>query len=245
VDASRTSFVTARKIEIVLAVLLIRVDHLVTSDQLMSELWGSNPPKRANAGLHVYISELRKFLGRHGRSDVIVTRSPGYMLRLAADQLDFQSFLELADLGRRYRADRRYEEASDCLEKALAQWRGGVLGEPSDGAIVSSFANWLTEVRMECTQMLLDSQLELGRHRQVTGQLYSLVADSPLHEEFYRLLMLALYRSNRRADALTVYQRARKTLNDELGLEPCRALQDLHRAILLADDRTLATATAA
>jgi DNA-binding SARP family transcriptional activator len=83
--------------------------------------------------------------------------------------------------------------------------------------------------------MLADAQLELGRHRELVPSLYSLTAEHPLREVFYRQLMLALYRSDRKADALMVYQAARRTLNAELGLEPCRSVQDLQRTILMAD----------
>jgi DNA-binding SARP family transcriptional activator len=91
------------------------------------------------------------------------------------------------------------------------------------------------EERLECTETLMDAYLMLGRHRTLCGRLYSLTAEHPLRETFYRQLMLALYRSDRQADALKVYQTARRTLDDELGLRPCRALQDLQRAILRAD----------
>lgn len=90
-------------------------------------------------------------------------------------------------------------------------------------------------VHLECWELLADTELELGRHRELIGPLYSLIAENLWRETFYRQLMLALYRSERQADALRVYQMARKTLNDELGLEPCRALRDLQHAILAAD----------
>ena len=90
------------------------------------------------------------------------------------------------------------------------------------------------EVRVECMEMKIESQLALGQHRNLVGQLYVLTSEYRLREVFHRQLMLALYRSERRADALQAYQAARKTLNDELGLEPCSALQELQRAILTA-----------
>jgi DNA-binding SARP family transcriptional activator len=114
-------------------------------------------------------------------------------------------------------------------------WRGPVLGDLSHGPIVESFVTWLSETRLECTEMLIDAQLELGRHRKIVGRLYSLTAEHPLRESFSRQLMLALYRSERQADALDVYRSVRRTIHDELGLEPCRALQELQQSILTAD----------
>ncbi len=102
---------------------------------------------------------------------------------------------------------------------------------------MDGFVTWMSDARMECLEMLNDAQLELGRHRELVGRLYSLITEHPLREAFYRQLMLALYRSECQAEALKVFQVARRTLNEELGLEPCRALQDLQRAILTADDQ--------
>jgi DNA-binding SARP family transcriptional activator len=95
----------------------------------------------------------------------------------------------------------------------------------------------MMESRLECIEMLTDVLLELGRHRELVGHLYTLTAENPFRESFYRQLMLALYRSERQGDALKVYQMARTVLNDELGLEPCEALRELQQAILTGDQR--------
>ncbi|MET8630702.1 AfsR/SARP family transcriptional regulator [Kitasatospora sp. NPDC004669] len=240
VDRNSTTFLSAQKIETLLATLLVRADHVVTTDQLMNELWGEKMPRRASAGLHVYISDLRKFLHRPGDQEGrIVTRSSGYMLRLHGSRIDHQDFLELTDLGRRHLRDHRYEEAADCFERGLALWRGPVLGDIGEGPILRSFGIWLTEARLDCSEMQIQAQLQLGRHRELVGRLFALIAESPLRETFYRQLMVALYRSDRRAEALKVYQSARRMLIDELGLEPCSALQQLHEAVLAANDRLL------
>ncbi|MEV3861407.1 AfsR/SARP family transcriptional regulator [Streptomyces sp. NPDC050095] len=239
-DGERSTFISAHKLELLLATLLIRADHVVTTDQLMGEIWGDRLPKRATAGLHVYVSELRKLLHRAGRPDApIVTRSPGYMLLLRDDEVDAEVFLELTERGREFMRSGQYEQARAAFEEALALWRGPVLGDIGLGPVVRSFATRLTETRTDCMEMLVDAQLRLGRHRELVGLLYTLIAENPLREAFHRQLMLALYRSERQADALKAYQSARKTLIDELGLEPCAPLQDLHRAILQADPRAL------
>jgi SARP family transcriptional regulator, regulator of embCAB operon len=236
-DGDSRSFITARKVETLLAVLLVRSDEVVTHDQLVSEIWGENPPLRATAGLHVYVSQLRKFLHRqHRGASPVVTRSSGYLLHLGHDQLDLHCFLRLTDLGRSRLRAGRPEEAREAFEGALTLWRGPSLGDLRRGPILEGFESWLRERRLECLEMLVDTQLHLGRHRESVSLLVSLIAENPLREVFYHRLMLALYRSHRTADALEVFHSARTMLHDELGLEPCRALRDLHHAILRNDD---------
>jgi SARP family transcriptional regulator, regulator of embCAB operon len=236
VDDEQHSFISARKIETVFAVLLIRANQVVAFDQLVTEVWGDAPPRRAAAALHVYISQLRKFLQRPGRTaNPVVTLAPGYVLRTGSDSVDFHQFLQLANQGRSAARDERHAEAADRFEEALHLWRGPVLEDHRSGPIVEAFVTWLAELRLECVELMAEANLHLGRHRELVGQLHGLVAENPFRETLYRQLMLALYRSERQADALHVYQMARKVLHDELGLEPCRALRDLQRAILAAD----------
>lgn len=241
INGSDQTVINSHKIEILFATLLIRADHIVTIDQLIEEIWSGRPPERATAVLYVYISELRKFLRAHGlREQSIATRSPGYMLQPENDdEIDFQVFLDLLEMGRKSARACQHEDAIKSFEHALSQWRGPVLSNFGDGPIISGFATELMERRVECLEMTIESQIQLGRHRETVSRLYSLIAENPLHETFYRQLMVALYRSERKADALRVYQSARKTLNDELGLEPCRTLQNTQRAVLLDDDRLL------
>jgi SARP family transcriptional regulator, regulator of embCAB operon len=230
------SSIGAQKIETLLQVLLIRADQVVGTEQLMAEIWSERVPRRATAGLHVYVSQLRKFLSRCGRpTSPVITRPPGYLLNTSADELDYREFVRLVGWGREHAREQRHDQASRFFEEALSLWRGPVLGDLSTGPIVEGFVTWLMELRLECTEMLMDAQLELGQHRELVGRLYSLVAEHPLREAFYRQLMLALYRSDRQADALELYRSVRRILNEELGLEPCRALQELHQAILMAD----------
>nr|MDT0660532.1 AfsR/SARP family transcriptional regulator [Micromonospora sp. DSM 115978] len=243
VNGTATATVSACKIETLLAVLLIRADQVVGAGQLMTEIWGENPPRRATAGLHVYVSQLRKFLGRRGTADSpIVTAQSGYMLRLGADELDVQDFQRLVDAGRRNQRAGRMEQAWEAYESALSLWRGPALGDLRDGPVVSGFAGWGEQARLECAEELVNCGLALGRHREYVSFLYALTTENPFREAFYRQLMLALYRSGCQADALRVYQSARTVLRDEFGLEPCRSLRDLQRAILLGDPRLEAVA---
>jgi SARP family transcriptional regulator, regulator of embCAB operon len=238
IDERGTFFIRTQKAEILLAVLLIRSNQVVSKGQLMAEIWGDHIPRRGSACIHVYISQLRKFLNRPDRRDSpIMTVPPGYLLRLGSDELDLHMFQELADRGRTCAREGHHDEAVACFEEALSLWRGTMLDDLDTGPIMDGFATWLDELRMECIEMSVDSQLEMGRHRELIGRLYSLTAEYPLRESFYRQLMLALYGAERQADALGVYQSARAKLHDELGLEPCRALQELHQAVLTADSR--------
>ncbi|MFI6645449.1 BTAD domain-containing putative transcriptional regulator [Streptomyces sp. NPDC050504] len=245
VEGDRCSFVNARKVVILFSVLLIRAEQVVSPEQLMTEIWGEDLPRRATAGLHVYVSQLRKFLQRPGRTDSPVeTRAPGYVLHIGDDEIDAHIFPRLVDEGRVLFREGRYEEAAGRFEEALDLWRGPLLGaggngQEANGPIIDGFSTWLTETRLACQEMLADCRLHVGLHRETVGTLYALTAENPMRETFYRQLMLALYRSERQADALKVYQAARRTLQEELGLEPGRPLQDLQRAILAGDNRLM------
>jgi DNA-binding SARP family transcriptional activator len=242
VDGASTRSLSARKIEVLLATLLVRADQVVGTENLMTEIWGERA--RDIAGLHVYVSQLRKFL-RH--PDVpespVVTVRHGYLLRLGTDELDFDVFQGLVRRGKAMEAAGDVEGACAAYEQGLDLWRGPVLDDLRDGAIVNNFACWAEQARRDCVERLVDAGLELGRHREFVSYLYKQTEENPLHEAFYRQLMLALHRSGCRADALNVYQSARTVLMDELGLHPPHALQDLHRAIL-ADDPALEAASA-
>lgn len=233
VDGGGTARLGARKIEVLLATLLIRADQVVPIDQLITAIWDASPPRRALATVHVYVSQLRKFLRRPGRADsVIVTRSPGYLLQLGDDGLDVVDFQHsVNDVKAAMRAG-RHADASAMAQQALGVWRGPVLGELRDHPVLKDFATWLEELRLGCLEMQVSASLALDRYQEVIGLLRSLIAEHPLHEEFYRQLMWALARSGRRADALEVYRSAHDVLREELGLEPCQALKEQQRAIL-------------
>ncbi|MEO3762706.1 AfsR/SARP family transcriptional regulator [Streptomyces sp. B8F3] len=238
VDSRGSRFVSAKKMQVLLVLLLIRARQVVSIDEAIAEIWGQNPPRRATAGIHVYISQLRKFLGEPGsRNNPILTRPPGYLLHLEDDEFDVDRFQELLHRGRRHLKEGRPEQAVTAFEDGLSLWRGPVLGDLCDGPIIAGFATWLEETRLEYLEWLIEAQLSLGLHRELIGRLSALTAEYPLRETFYRQLMLALCRSERQADALRTYQQARTRLNEELGLEPCRALRNLQQAILVADER--------
>jgi DNA-binding SARP family transcriptional activator len=227
-----TLTVKATKMEVLLATLLIRSGQVVSLDQLITEIWNEAPPRRATEALYVYISQWRKLLDRPG---TIVTKAPGYLVATEPGELDLEVFQRHVHLGRAAAREHRHHDTVTEFTQALELWRGPALIDLRNGPIVSGFVTWLEEMRLECAERLIQAGLELGHHRELISRLYTLIAEHPLHEEFYRQLMLALYRSERRGDALQVYHSARQVLQKELGLEPGRALRTLQRRILVAD----------
>ena len=160
---------------------------------------------------------------------------PGTCCRVEPGALDLQRFESLLDRGRARLAEGEAAEAGGLLREALALWRGSPLAEFAYEAFARNEIGRLEELRVAALELRLEADLALGRHSEVVGELEGLVRDHPLRESFSRLLMLALYRAGRQADALTAYQDARARLVDELGLDPGQALQQLEKQILLQD----------
>jgi DNA-binding SARP family transcriptional activator len=222
-----------------LAVLLLHTNQLVSTDHLIDELWGEAPPPTARNLIQVYVSRLRQALhygGDHGAAaPVLATRPSGYLLRVAAGELDLDRFQDLAAQARGAAADGDLEGAAEHWRAALALWRGPALAGGASEALQRTVVPRLEEAHLVALEERLEVELGLGRHAQLVGELEELVASHPDRESLCRQLMLALYRSGRRAQALAVYRSTRRVLVEELGLEPSPALQQLERAILRAD----------
>lgn len=236
VGPNGVSALRSHKCEVVLASLLARAGRVVPAEQLCEELWGEHPPRRATATLYVYISHLRKFLTdvQRGRAP-IVTKSSGYLISTGDDELDSLEFQILVERGRMQFLAAQYEAAASSFEQAQSLWRGPALEGLSDGPIVHEHTTWLEQTRFECVDLLAESYLKLNRYREVISLLRVFTIEQPLREDFYRNLMLALHLSGRRAEALQIYDTARRQLNEELGLEPCGPLRELHHDILAGD----------
>jgi DNA-binding SARP family transcriptional activator len=224
-DSDRPVRLSGAKERALLALLLLHANEAVSADRLVDELWGERPPTTARKSLQVRVSTLRKALG----SDVVATRDGGYLIRVEAAELDLHRFEALvADA----RAADRPDAAGRMLRSALKLWRGPPLSEFAYEAFAQGAIARLEELRLAALELRLEADLACGLHAEVVPELEALVSDEPLREGLRGLLMLALYRSGRQADALEAYRRTRETLLDQLGIEPGPALQQLERAIL-------------
>jgi DNA-binding SARP family transcriptional activator len=193
-----------------LGLLLLNANRVVPRERLIDELWGDEPPEQAVAAVQVYVSRLRK-LFPDGRLE---TRPPGYLLRVEADELDLDRFEHLRGAGR--------------LREALELWRGPPVTElPAEHAR-------LEDLRLAVLEERVEADLAEGRHAELVGELELLVEAEPHREGLRALLILALYRSGRQAEALDAYRAARAALA-ELGLEPSERLRMLEHAVLTQD----------
>ena len=215
----------------VLAVLLLRVNRVVSRDSLMDAVWGERAPETAYSALQGYVSALRKTLG----ADLILTRAPGYVLETAPTSVDLGWFESLVAEGSAALAAGDAGRASERLREALNLWRGDPLADLDSVGFVQIERVRLEELRLSAIEERLDADLALGRHAELVAELHALVREYPLRERIRAHLMLALYRSGRQAEALDVYQQGRRLLAEQLGLEPGEGLKRLEHAILEHD----------
>ncbi len=215
----------------VLAILLTRANEVVGQEALIELLWGGEAPTRSATVLQGYVSHLRKALG----PGVLVTRSPGYAIEIDEEQLDLHRFEALSEQARRDTEAGRAEEAAGSLRQAIALWRGPALADFTYEGFAQPEIARLEELRVVALERRIEAELTLGRSAELVGELEGLVAKHPLRERLCELLMLALYRSGRQADALEAYRATRRLLVDELGIDPGETLQELERAILRHD----------
>ena len=219
----------------VLAALLIRVGQVVSRDELVDAVWGMDPPVTAANVVHAYVAKLRKILepDRVSRApaQVLTSSGHGYVLHLAPGQLDLKIAEQHLMAARRARESNELSECVTALDAALALWRGLPLtGVPGPFAEIQRAR--LTEMRMAALEDRAEVLLDSDRPAGLIGELATLAAEHPLRERLAGLLMLALYRDGRPAEALACYQRTRRMLVDELGLEPGPYLRRLHQDIL-------------
>ncbi|MFF3441209.1 BTAD domain-containing putative transcriptional regulator [Streptosporangium sp. NPDC002721] len=226
-----------RKQRVLLAALLLNAGKAIPTHRMLDWLWGEQAPANAESNLYTYISALRRALGSPSR---IEAGSNGYVLRVAPGEIDVRLFEELASQGRLMLSEGRNDVALERCTRALGLWRaesvleGLPLPEPLRGE-----AARLERLRTTVVDASLEARLALGQHGEVLPDLEALTRRDPLNERLRAQLMLALYRSGRRADALSVYQRARELLAAELGVDPGPDLIRMHQQILV-DDSALA-----
>jgi DNA-binding SARP family transcriptional activator len=217
------------KQRLVLAHLISRANDLVPADVLIDQVWGEQPPEAAKGTLHSYISHLRKALG----AERIESRPPGYVLRATEDELDAARFERLLREARL--ANGSPGRAGSVLREALTLWTGPAYADlASEPSLAAEIAR-LDELRLQALEERIAADLAEGRQGEVVGELEALTRELPLRERLWELLMLALYRSRRPADALSAFERARDGLARELGVDPSPDLRRLHERILRED----------
>jgi DNA-binding SARP family transcriptional activator len=226
-DGDRPLTVARQKPRALLALLALNAGRVVSRDRLVDELWGDEAPKTARHALENYVSQLRKLVG-----DSLATQPPGYVLRVDTDAVDA------------LRLERLARGSPDELREALALFRGAPL-EDVDAPFVAAETQRLQELELTAREALAEASLETGQQDGLVAELERLVTRDPYRENLRALLMLALYRDGRQADALAAYRAARTTLADDLGLDPGEELQELERAILRQDPALRGPAAAA
>jgi DNA-binding SARP family transcriptional activator len=239
VDGDRAVGIGGRRQRALLAALLLQPNQPASTDRLIDDLWGERRPDTAATALHGLVSSLRKALEPNRDSDaaptILVTRAPGYMLRIDEADIDAVEFERLFETGRQALAADDAAEAADVLRGALALWHGPALGEIAELEFARVEAHRLEELRLQALDKRIEADLLLGHSIELVPELEALVREQPLRERVRGQLMLALYRCGRQAEALEVYRSGRRLLDEELGLQPDDELQRLERAILNHD----------
>jgi DNA-binding SARP family transcriptional activator/Flp pilus assembly protein TadD len=218
----------------ILAVLLLNSGRVVRLDELAEALWAAGPPPSGPVAVQNYVMRLRKTLGEAGR-ERIITQPPGYLIHVAADELDVSRFEFLLGAARAAARDCSWDQAALQSRGALALWRGEPLADVDCQQLAAREAPRLAEVRLQALETRIDADLHLGRHAEVIAELRQLAGEHPLRERLHGDLMLALYRDGRQAEALAAYADARRVLAGELGTEPGAGLRKLQQQILTAD----------
>jgi DNA-binding SARP family transcriptional activator len=213
-----------------LAALLLNAGQLVTVSQLTEVLWEIDPPPSARASLHNQVQRLRAALGAAG-GERISTQPGGYLIQVDAGELDLSQAEALLAAARAAARHGNWEQASQRASAGLLLWRGQPLADVDSEALAYEVSR-LAELRLQLSETRLDAEVRAGRGAEAISELRRLSAARPLREQLHVLLMLALHRSGRRAEALAAYKAAREVLIKELGSEPAAELQQLHQQIL-------------
>lgn len=212
-----------------LALLALSANRAVSEDRLIDALWGDDPPRTAARTLQSHVSRLRQAMGDEASLE---SAGGGWVLRLEADSVDSVRFEALVAKGRRAASGGDWSRAVASLGAALALWRGRALEGFADRRWAAGEAARLEELRLCAFEERAEAELTCGRHHEVIAELQAACRAEPLRERLWGQLMLALYRAGRQADALRAFQQLRRTLVDELGIEPNPTLVRLEQSIV-------------
>lgn len=230
---------TARMPRKMLALLAVNACRMVASHALITELWDTSPPKSATTTLQTYILHVRKRLGHTlgvpqaaVADTMLTTRSLGYCLTVPLTDIDVHQYRQLDQRGQQSLRDGDDHAAVAVLRQALGLWHGTPLMDVDHGRLLTAEVALLEQSRITMLESCIEAQLRLGQHREILGELASLIREFPFHESLHAAYMVALHRSGWRARALEVFGRLRRSMVDELGFEPSPRLQRLQTAIL-------------
>ena len=223
----------SRMRRLLLAVLIARANQVVDVDRLAEALWGESQPSDPTAAVHAHVHRLRRDLGTG--QEHVVTRPPGYVFLAGPDDIDADVFARLVTEARTATRQRSWGVAADKYRSALDLWRGEPYGPFSSESWIQAETTRLEELRLAALQERVETGLTLGLHAELVPDLFQLVDAHPFEERFWAQLILALYRSDRQAEALDAFKAARATLIDELGIEPGPELQRLEQRVLEQD----------
>ncbi|MGW7579286.1 BTAD domain-containing putative transcriptional regulator [Streptomyces sp. NPDC054765] len=238
----------AQKVRQTLAMLVLNAGRVVPFEYLMDELWEGDPPASAHTALQTYVYQLRKrfSLGNPRRGGAVRATGPllatvdgGYQLSLPADHVDVFRCEPLLARARAEFGDEHFARARDTAAAALRMWRDDALVDVRKGPVLQAEADRLKESRTSAYHLRIEADLRLGRHHEVFGELAAMAGREPTDERAQGNLMTALYRMDRRVEALQVYRRAREHIAAELGLDPSPQLKALHTAMLMSDEALL------
>jgi DNA-binding SARP family transcriptional activator len=225
-----------------LAALLVSAGQVVSTDRLITEIWGDAPPRGATNLVSIYAHKLRKMLGGDG-DKLLRYRAPGYFLAVDHDDVDSLRFATLVGAGRQALAEQQPGRAAELLAEALGLWRGRPYMDVPHSTLVEAEAERLTEARLDALELSFEAEIGCGRHAEVIPGISRLTGDNPLREGLWGLLMRALDAAGRHAEALAAYARAREVIADELGVDPGETLQSLYEEILTEEPAPRVVAT--
>ena len=233
-DAGREILVAAARQRALLAVLLVRANRAVSTDELVELVWDGAPPPTGMRTVRSYMARLRHALGPAVAAR-IVTRDPGYLCRVATDEMDMLHFEALCARGREALRAREWAKTARATADALGLWRGTPLLDVPSQALRDQIVPRLEQLRVQALEDRITAELALGRHDGVVPDLREAIATHPLHEHFHTQLMVALARAGRQAEGLAAYRQAREMLVEQLGVEPGPELRRTHERILAGD----------
>jgi DNA-binding SARP family transcriptional activator/tetratricopeptide (TPR) repeat protein len=227
------------KHRMLLAKLLLHPNQVISTDELIDTVWGEQPPPTVRQSLQNHVAALRRVVEEDGtpagQPHTLLTRDPGYLLQVDPDQIDLHRFRRMVEEGRAALEGSQPWTAAGLLHRAVALWRGPVLADVAAAGVSWPELAGIEELEIGAIETRIEADLVAGHHAELIGELERLIRLHPLREHLHGQMMLALYRSGRQADALGAYRYARRTLVEELGIEPSVRLQRLEQAILAQD----------